>query len=257
MKDQEEEILLKKRFIDLSRLADKRDIVTFSNFLNLNEINLFYQITSELVTQYQLFGGYEFAERQMVAFISDALSYAQDTSDIHFPISCLKFVPANPKFAEELTHRDILGALMSLGIERSKIGDIRVDGDTYYVFCEEELSGYLLDALTMVRHTAVRGEAVAAEAICIQQKFQEIEGIVSSNRIDGIVAFLTGKARAKSATLIQGQKVFLNERTVVSNSQECKENDVISIRGYGKYVFLGCSGETRKGRVKIHLKKYV
>ena len=76
MKYQEEELLLKKRFIDLSRLADKRDTVTFSNFLNLNEINLFIQTVPELKTQYKLSGGYEFAERQMVAFIPDALSYA-------------------------------------------------------------------------------------------------------------------------------------------------------------------------------------
>ena len=56
------------------RLADKRDMVTFSNFLNLNEINLFFQTVSELTTQYKLSGGYEFAERQMVSFIPDALS---------------------------------------------------------------------------------------------------------------------------------------------------------------------------------------
>lgn len=254
MNNQEEEILLKKRFMDLSRLADKRDIVTFSNFLNLNEINQFFQIAPELSTHYQLSGGYEFAERQMAAFIPDALSYVQDWN---FPISCLKFVPSNPRFAEELTHRDILGALMSLGIERSKIGDIKIDEGVYYVFCVEELSDYLLDSLVSIRHTAVRGEKVDAGSHHIEQKFEEISGIVSSNRLDNLVTFLTGKARAKSVSLIQGQKVFVNEKIILSNSHECKENDVISIRGYGKFIFQGCSGETKKGRVKINIKKYL
>lgn len=255
MKYQEEELLLKKRFTDLSRLADKRDIVTFSNFLNLNEINLFFQTVPELKTQYKLSGGYEFAERQMVAFIPDALSYARELT-VDFPISCLKFVPVNPKFAEDLTHRDVLGALMGLGIERAKIGDIKQKEQAYYLFCEEELSGYLLSSLNSIRRTSVQGERVDAEMLDIKQEFEDITGTVASPRLDSVVAFLIGKARSKSVLLIQGQKVFVNQKLVISNAYECKENDVISIRGYGKYIFQECSGETRKGRRKIIAKKY-
>lgn len=256
MKYQQEELLLKKRFIDLSRLADKRDTVTFSNFLNLNEINLFFQTVPELKTQYKLSGGYEFAERQMVSFIPDALSYAWESPQ-DFPISCLKFVPVYPKFAEELTHRDVLGALMGLGIERCKIGDIKLEDKAYYLFCEEELSDYLLSSLDSIRRTAVRGKRIEAQEFQVKQEFQEISGIVSSPRLDSVVAFLTGKARSKSVLLIQGQKVFVNERLIISNAYECKENDVISIRGHGKYVYLGCTGETKKGRNKINIKKYM
>lgn len=123
--DQTEDILIKKRFVDLSRLADRKGSVTFSNFLNLNEINLFHQILPELQTAFQLFGGYEFAERQMIAFIPDALSYIMDCdpSDTHavcFPIACLHVCPSHPKFAEELSHRDVLGSLMGLGIDRDR-----------------------------------------------------------------------------------------------------------------------------------------
>lgn len=256
MKYQEEELLLKKRFIDLSRLADKRDMVTFSNFLNLNEINLFFQTVSELTTQYKLSGGYEFAERQMVSFIPDALSLTPGYQ-VKFPICCLKFVPVNPKFAEDLTHRDILGALMGLGIERCKIGDIKIRDQAYYLFCEEELSDYLLSSLKSIRRTSVRGEKTETGELQITQEFKEISGIVSSPRLDSVVAFLTGKARSKSVLLIQGQKVFVNEKLVSSNAYECRESDTISILGYGKYIFLGCTGETKKGRTKINIKKYV
>lgn len=250
--EHQEELLLRKRFIDLSRMANRRDIVTFSNFLNLNELNIFHQMKADIESAYQLFGGYEFAERQMIAFIPDALYYEWE-----FPISCLCFVPAYPKFAEELSHRDILGALMNLGIERSRIGDIRLDGQKYYIFCEESLTEYLLSSLGQVKHTIVTGEQVEAGLHQIEQKFELLSGIVSSNRLDNIVSFATGKSRSQSVILIQSQKVFVNERIISSNAYDCKKGDIISIRGFGKFIYDGSTGETRKGRTKINIRKYI
>ena len=250
--EQSEELLIQKRFIDLSRLASRRDIVTFSIFLNLNELNLFYQIVPELETTYQLSGGYEFAERQMIAFIPDALSY-----EFVFPIVCLHFYPVHLKFAEELSHRDILGALMNLGIERSRVGDIKLDGQDYYIFCEEGISDYIQQSLAQIRHTAVIGEIADASSCHFEQKFERLEGIIASVRLDNIIAFLLKLSRDKSAALIRSQKVYINERTAASNACQCKAGDVISIRGYGKYIYEGSSGETRKGRMKVSLKKYI
>ncbi len=249
---QSEDLLVRKRFLDLSCLANRKDIVTFSTFLNLNELNLFYQSVPELETAYQLSGGYEFAERQMVAFIPDALYY-----DYVFPIVCLHFYPVHPKFAEELSYRDILGALMNLGIERSRIGDIKLDGQDYYIFCEESISDYVMQSLTQIRHTAVTGICMEAGAYHFEQKYEQIEGIISSVRLDNIVALLLKLSRDKSAMLIRSQKVFINGKAAASNSCLCREGDVISIRGFGKYIYEGCSGETRKGRMKVSLKKYI
>lgn len=90
----------------------------------------------------------------------------------------------------------------------------------------------------------------------LEQAYEQLDGIVASVRLDNIIAFATKKSRAQSAVLIQSQKVFINDRVVSSNAYECKENDVISIRGFGKFIYNGSKGETRKGRVKISLKKY-
>ena len=106
-----EELLLAKRFLDLSRQAEQKDIVVFSEFLNLNELNIFKQEIPNLYSGFEISGGYELSERQMIAFIPDALCYAWD-----YPIACLKITPVNKKFAESLTHRDVLGSLMNLGI---------------------------------------------------------------------------------------------------------------------------------------------
>lgn len=247
--EHEDELLIKKRFIDLSRLASRRCTVAFSNFLNLNELNLFGQVKDDLETDCRLWGGYEFAERQMIAFIPDALSY-------EFPISCLRFSPAHLKFAEELTHRDILGALMHLGVERSRIGDIKIDGSEYFIFCEEGIADYLLGSLSRIRHTSVKGEIAASGSFQFEQKFEHLSGIVSSNRIDSIISLAAKTSRSQSVQMIRAQKVFVNEAVVSSNAHMCKEGDVISIRGFGKYIYEGSSGETKKGRMKVSLKKY-
>lgn len=248
--EREDELLVKKRLIDLSRLASRRHTVTFSNFLNLNELNLFAQVKADLETDFCLFGGYEYAERQMIAFIPDALSYA-------FPISCLRFVPAHLKFAEELTHRDILGALMHLGVERSRIGDIKIDGTDYFIFCEESVADYILGSLDRIRHTSVKGKAVALENFQFEQKFEQIYGIVTSNRLDSIVSLAAKTSRSQSAQMIRAQKAFVNEKAMSSGSYACKEGDIVSIRGFGKYIYEGSCGETKKGRMKISLKKYL
>ena len=105
-----EESLLAKRFLDLSRQAEQKGIVLFSDFLNLNELNIFRQGISELYSGYEVSGGYELSERQMIAFIPDALCYAWE-----YPIACLKITPLNKKFAETLSHRDVLGSVPNWG----------------------------------------------------------------------------------------------------------------------------------------------
>lgn len=143
-----EQELCRKRLLDLSRQADRKGIVLFSDFLNLNEQNIFHSLQKELYTTAELSGGYEQAERQMVAFIPDALCY-----EWSYPFVCIHAVPQYPKYAEKLTHRDVLGALMHLGLDRSKIGDIVVLENDIYIFCSETISDFIMDQFTQDRHT--------------------------------------------------------------------------------------------------------
>ena len=145
-----EQELCKKRLIDLSKQADIKGIVTFSDFLNLNEQNIYHTVKKALYTKTASFGGYDSAERQMIAFIPDALYYEFD-----YPIKCIHIVPKYPKFAEKLTHRDVLGALMNLGIERNRLGDILCLEDDYYVFCDEDIYPFIVGELSKIRHTMV------------------------------------------------------------------------------------------------------
>ena len=249
---EKEEILLEKRFVDLSRQAQQKSIVVFSDFLNLNELNIFRQQRAELYSGYECSGGYGLSERQMVAFLPDALCY-----DWHFPISCLKITPLNVKFAESLSHRDVLGSLMNLGLERSRLGDILVDESLVYVFCHEKIAGYIMENLTRIRHTAILAEQAAMEEVQIEPKKQFSEGIITSNRLDSVVACICKVSRSQASQWIRGGRVFINNRETLQATYVCKPQELISVRSIGRFRFLGSAGETRKGRMKIQYETYI
>ncbi len=247
-----DETLLAKRFIDLSRQAQQKNIVLFSNFLNLNEQNIFEQGISELYCSYEMSGGFKNSERQMIAFLPDALCYTWE-----YPISCLKITPLNCRFADELTHRDVLGSLMNLGIERNMLGDILLDDDTIYVFCQEKIADYIEEELTRIKHTSVKPERTIPSEINIVPKTESLEGIITSNRLDSVIACICKISRSQANEWIRGGKVFINSRVICNTTYECKSSEVISVRSVGRFLFLGTYGETRKGRLKIQYEKYI
>ncbi len=250
-----EETLLKKRFIELSNVAFNRGIPVFTDFLNLNELNIFYGITRELHTvTYQAFGGYESAERQMIAFIPDA--FCCDFEKL-YPITVIKITPVNQKFADTLTHRDFLGAMINLGIDRSKVGDILVKENEAIIFCHEKLTNFFAEQLIKVKHTNVSVTVEKLGNFNYEPEFKIIKGSISSTRIDSAVALCCATSRSQAVDQIIGKKVFLNGRLIEANSEMIKENDIISIRGVGKFVFTGILSHTKKGKVFVEIKKYI
>ena len=98
----------------------------------------------------RLFGGYEHAERQMAAFFPPSLSF-----DWEYPIDCLKLSPKALRFSEDLGHRDYLGAVLNLGVDRSVVGDILLKDKEAWLFCQHKMSDFFIENLTRVRHTMV------------------------------------------------------------------------------------------------------
>ena len=246
-----EQELCKKRLIDLSKQANRKGIVLFSDFLNLNEQNIYQQTKKLFETQTESFGGVDFAERQIVAFIPDALYY-----DWNYPIVALKITPSYPKFAEKLGHRDILGAFMHLGIDRGKVGDIIVANDVYYVICEENIADFFIESLDKIRHTVVKLSYVSLDELTAMQKLREVEGIITSNRLDNILACVFKLSRSQALDLLRGEKVFVNGKSIQNPSYHVKSNEIISLRGYGRFIFEEEYGATNKGRIKIRYKIY-
>lgn len=242
----EETAFISKRFADLSRQAQRKGIVTFSDFLSLNEQQILQQNKHKLTSDYQMSGGYEYAERQMVAFIPDALFY-----EWNYPMQCIRVRPAYPKFAEKLTHRDLLGALMSLGIERNKLGDLIVTDTQMLFFAQEAIVPYLLEQLTAIRHTVVTLEPQSGNAIDYTPEYDEREAVVTSNRLDAVIAAICRQSRAAALHMIQEGKVSVNGAESLHNTYYCKQGDLLSIRGFGKVRFKEMIGVTKKDRLRF------
>lgn len=248
-----EELLLQKRLAELSRIAYTREIVTFSEFLNLNELNILHTTPKDmLLSQYKTYGGYGLSERQMAAFLPDALYY-----DYQYPIQIIEISPVNRKFAEELSHRDYLGAVMNLGIERCKLGDILVEDGKAILFAKEELAGYIMEHLTRIRHTTVKTSILSAFEDSYEPRYEELKGTVASVRLDTVLSLAYPLSRSKITGLIEGARVFVNGKLVTSNGYRLKEGDILSVRKMGRIGYNGILSETKKGRYMVSIRKYI
>lgn len=248
-----EETMLRKRLIELSNQAFHRDVVSFSDFLNLNKLNILHTTPKDMFpTRYETYGGYDLSERQMVAFLPDALYY-----DYEYPMKVVEIKPVHSKFAEELSHRDYLGAIMNLGIERCKLGDIIVEDKQAAIFAKEEIATYIADSLTRIRHTVVTAVVKDATELIYEPKYQIVKGTVASVRLDTILSTAYGTSRSKITAYIEGAKVFVNGKLITSNGYHLKDGDMISVRGVGRVSYESVLGETKKGRYLVTIKKYI
>lgn len=249
----EQEIFFQKRIRELANLAYQRDLVTFTDFLNLNELHMVNSLNlKELGVTMETFGGYDYAERQLVAFHPDALIYSWE-----YPICCLKVEPKSLRFAEPLSHRDYLGALLNLGVERSTIGDILVEEDCAWFFCLDKMADFFVENLCRVRHTTVLTTRANPDRELPKPKLMELTGTCSSVRLDSVIAIAFSASRSSMTSFIENGNVFVNGRMVTSNGYSLKEGDLISVRGKGRFCYDGIIHQTKKGRYSIRLYRYV
>ena len=251
-----EDELFIKRVQDLAQISYNQNRYTFSHFLTLGEQTLIDSNAGLIAhVKYELFGGHESCERQIIRFGDlESLGYEEE-----FPIVVLCIEPLIEKFSDELGHRDFLGALMNLGIKREVLGDIIVKGNRAYVFCLTEIAEYICKELTRIKHTSVKISILedAGEITDLQRQLEDLEVLVSAPRFDAIVAAICRLSRGQAQELFRAKKVLLNNRVFENNSAVLKPNSVITVRGYGKYIYIGEGGKTRKDRIYVHLQKYV
>ena len=260
---------LKKRLADLSRRAYNSGSYSFTDFLSPSDAALAFETletrktntsgatgaahNTDNIKNVKLWGGAEGCERVMVRF-GDPYELGYETD---FPIKVLKFSPVNPKFAEDLSHRDYLGTLMNLGIERDTIGDIIIQDGVAYIFVADRISDYICENVTCIRHTNIKCGVYDNADIKIQQNFEEVRLIIPSHRLDAMIARLFNLSRNTAATLFAENKVMINGQVCVSGKTSLSEGDVIAVRGHGKFLFTGKDGETRKGNMIVIVNKYV
>ncbi len=244
---------LKKRFHELADKSFQQGIFLFTGFLGLSEQDAFWREESALrYAGVAASGGIEEAERVMVRF-GNAEEFGYE---MPFPIVCIHISPIMSRFADDLTHRDFLGALMNLGIERSTLGDIKVGDKEAYLFCVDSMKEFICENLTQVKHTHVRCTVTDNPEQLPKEKPERICIQVQSLRADAVLARAYGLSREKSLELFRNGKVFVNGRLCENNSRLIKRGEVLNARGFGRLRVEGEARETRKGRLAVELALY-
>lgn len=235
---------------DLYSLCEKRGSAVFSRFYDGGEQAALFD--GRMILPFaMLFGGHENSERKILGVFPDWEE--PDTSS--FPINIIKITNS---FKKTFSHRDVLGSLMGLGIERDRIGDIIVADDGAYVFLHQSVTEYVLSTLKKIGSHGVKVSlADREEFVFPEPKFAIISSIAASQRLDAIVAASVNISRSKAASLIHHELVSINHRPTQDLSASVAEGDLLSIRGFGRFSVDKISGQTRSGRLHISIKKYL
>ena len=159
--------------------------------------------------------------------------------------------------SESLRHQDILGTLFSLNLSIYVYGDIIIDGNNYYLFVLPTLTNYLESNLTKIKNIPITLEKENLSIIeNYKREYKEHEIIVTSLRIDTVISGITGLSRTMVISKIKNKEVYLNYEILTNNSYVLKENDIFSIRKYGKYKYNKILKNTKKGKLLINCFKY-
>lgn len=242
-----DEKILISHVMDLAERCEKAGVVMYSPFLNPRELNI---AVSRCKGSFfvKSFGGYDDAERRILAFCPEA------DDEVYYPIAALRITS---KDGRVFSHRDYLGTVLSLGIKREKVGDIIVDNDCAIVFCESNVADFICFNLDKVATSSVMCNICDVDDVTVERRFEVKSASVASLRLDCVLSAAMGKSRETACELISRGLVQLNYDIAKSTSARIKTGDVISARGYGKMIVETDCSTTRKGRIKIDIKHFV
>ena len=224
--------------------------VRFSHFVTPHDLAVFTnQFKPSAFVSVMSYGGTDDAERVMVGFFPEFT----EPDKLLFPIS-----PILISGVSGLTHRDILGAVLGLGIKRDMIGDIFVEEDRAIVMCESSISDFLLYQLKTVGRKKVEVSLCPEDiSVSLSHPFSVFRAVVASLRLDAVVSAAAHLSRSEAQELILAEGVNVNFCVVTDTSKKISEGDVLSLKRHGRFVLEAVTGETKKGRISVNLKKYI
>lgn len=191
-------------------------------------------------------GAFDECDRRILAF--------NNIYDIPMPYRIVKII--NKSKFNNLCHKDYLGAIMALGLEREKLGDLRVIDDFAIVPIYDKVADYVISELSSVGRAPVIVEEVFEDNLPKCNYVEEII-IVSSLRLDSIVAKLAKLSRGKAIDLIDSGKVLVDYSKSSQKSKDIKTNQRITIGGKGKFIIGEIVGSTKSGKYKVKINKFV
>ncbi|WP_294156644.1 YlmH/Sll1252 family protein [uncultured Clostridium sp.] len=229
------------------KLAKEKDIPMFGNsFYPPNIWRWFETNFNSSSFKVESNGVFDDSERRMISF--------NNIYEIAFPMKLLKIT--NTSKFNNLTHKDFLGGILAVGIERDKIGDLLVEDNICYVPVHDDIESFLTCSIDKIGKSSCKVEVLEEYESLPQFNFKEEVVLVSSLRIDGIVSKLANISRAKAQMAVDQGRVLIDYEKVRDKSYEVKEDERITIRGVGKFILGNTVGCSKSGRLKVIVKKY-
>jgi RNA-binding protein YlmH len=247
-----EERIIAKKIIDLIKNVKENYRVRVSDFLSYNELFIAESILNFFNdTSYYITGISKNAHRKVVIICP----YEIDLNEIIQSYLSILRVEIEGALIE---HKDVLGSLMSLGITRSKIGDIFVGDLNTNIIIKKEAEQFLLMNFDKIGKKNIKVNTIdVLNGTDFDYKHMKIEIIVSSLRIDSVISALANVSRGKAIDLIESKSVKINGVEDFKKNILIKKNDVFSIRGLGKYKLGEEKGITKKNNIVVFVYKYI
>ena len=253
MKDEND--LLIAKVLDKKKICNSKNKITYTDFLNEKEQRV---IEKNVRLENAFFYGVnENADRKILVFYPEKLTEELARKSLKSVLSGIRIILKNDQIGT-YGHKNYLSALIKIGIDRGKIGDILVDdygADIITFDINKEFIKQSLSELTRFRKADI--EIISINEIKEKiDRFEESTIIVASMRIDNIVAELAGCSRSNADEYIDNERVLVNYETVLKGSKSVDEGDIVTIRGKGKFIIDGLVRNTRNNRFVIKVSKY-
>lgn len=257
-KRQEDKILL-AQILDKIKFCTARQKIEFTDFLDMYQISCVENFLKRInYKNYIFYGGFPDAERKILIVYPEKFTTQMLEKNYNKILNIVRIeLPEedNGKF----THRNYLGGIVKLGLKREKVGDILVFENGADIITINEFSNTLkteLSSLTRFQNSNITVTDLK-ELRKQEIRIEEVKIIVPSLRLDNIVSDLAKTSRSKAVQIIESERVFVNGKNEIKHSKQIKQNDVITIRGKGRFVIKDFTGTTRSGRTVILVEKYI
>lgn len=229
----------KKDYYNIEKNRDKIIKGNYTNFLDPSTLN---KVKSKLKGyEYNLYYPYKDSEKVII--------YTKEKPNIKL-LEIISF--------EKLTHRKIMGSLYNQNIDTELFGDIIIYNNHYYILVMESIYNLILDSFNMIGSIHIKLKEVDINVLDnFKRKYEKIELIVSSLRIDSIISRLIGISRENIKKKFSDNEVFLNYEVCTKMTKEVKDGDIFSIRKHGKYKFNGVIKTSKKNHYIIECLKYI
>ena len=255
----EDDRLLVSRLFDKIEFVSSKNWVEYTDFLDMRQRQLLEKVLKDIkLKNYTAFGAYKTAERTLITIYPEKLErvFEEEKFDYNSIFGVIRITLPN-ELKGMYSHRDYLGAIIKIGMKREKVGDIIVSKDGAEIIVLKEAEKYIKEGLKgLTRFSKAEFKSIKIEELNIEeQKMQILNIIIPSMRLDSIVSEVIRTSRAKATGIIKEERVFVNHELITKGSKELKENDLITVRGKGRFKVGKILNQTKKGNLVVEIEK--